>query len=115
MNLLDDVPVGAVVGLDTDPLIYFLEGHASYGPVVLPFFDTRLQHGLNEAITSVVSLAEVLVKLLSAARHDLAQRYRDLLTGAPPTLPWPILGRGPPSGPRICGRGTAFACPILAR
>ena len=83
MNLLDDVPLGAVVGLDTAPIIYFIEAHPKYGPLVLPFFEQRLQQGANQGVTSVVSLAEVLVKPLSASRQDLIQRFRDLLTRAP--------------------------------
>jgi predicted nucleic acid-binding protein len=83
MSLLDAVPEGAVVGLDTAPIIYFLEEHADYGPVVLPLFDQRLQQGKNRAVTSVISLAEVLVKPLQAGRGDLVKRYRDLLTKAP--------------------------------
>ncbi len=83
MNLLDDIPVGAVVGLDTSPIIYFVESHPDYGPVVFPLFDQRFQQGVNQAVTSVLTLAEVLVTPLSASRPDLAQRFRDLLTGAP--------------------------------
>jgi hypothetical protein len=49
LNLLDAVPPGARVGLDTAPLIYFIEAHVAYGPVVLPFFSERLEPGLNEA------------------------------------------------------------------
>src|SRR5205807_1466527 len=83
MPLLDELPAGAIVGLDTAPLIYFIEGHADYGPVVSPFFLDRLEQGLNEAVTSVVSLGEVLVQPLAAARLDLVQRYKDLLTAGP--------------------------------
>jgi predicted nucleic acid-binding protein len=83
MSLLDDVPVGAVVGLDTAPVIYFIEGHPKYGPIVLPLFEQRFQQGLNQAVTSVLTLAEVLVKPLAASRPDLCQQFRELLTGAP--------------------------------
>jgi predicted nucleic acid-binding protein len=80
MNLLDDLPEGAVVGLDTAPLIYFIEGHDRYGPVVRPLFEERIERGLNEAVTSVVSLAEVLVQPVARARP---QRYRELLLRGP--------------------------------
>jgi predicted nucleic acid-binding protein len=83
MNLLDDLPTGAVIGLDTAPLIYFIEAHDRYGPVVRPLFEERIGRGLNEAVTSVVSLAEVLVQPLATARPDLVQRYRDLLLQGP--------------------------------
>jgi predicted nucleic acid-binding protein len=83
MSLLDDLPEGVVIGLDTAPLIYFIEGHDRYGPVVRPLFEERIERGLNEAVTSVVSLAEVLVQPLATARPDLVQRYRDLLLEGP--------------------------------
>jgi predicted nucleic acid-binding protein len=83
MSLLDDVPEGVAVGLDTAPVIYFIEAHPQYGPIVLPLFDQRFQQGLNKAVTSVLTLAEVLVKPLTASRADLCQRFRELLTGAP--------------------------------
>ena len=83
MNLLDDLPKGALIGLDTAPLVYFIEAHDRYGPVVRPLFEERIEPGLNEAVTSVVSLAEVLVQPLATARPDLVQRYRDLLLQGP--------------------------------
>jgi predicted nucleic acid-binding protein len=56
-----------------------------------------LQYGVNEAVTSVVSLAEVLVQPLIAKRGDLIQQYRNLLTGGPHLslvdLTPPIAGR----------------------
>ncbi len=83
MALLDDIPAGALVGLDTSPFIYFMEAHSLYGPLVRPFFELRLDQGLNRAVTSVVSLAEVLSKPLTAGRTDLVQAHRDYLTKSP--------------------------------
>ncbi len=60
-----------------------VEAHPRYGPVVLPLFAERLEPGVNLGVTSVVTLAEVLVKPLLAARRDLVLRYRDFLTRAP--------------------------------
>src|SRR5215471_21280728 len=83
MTLLDDVPTGACVGLDSAPLIYYIEQHVQYHPMVQPFFEDRVQKGLNSTVTSVVSLAEVLVKPFVAARADLVQAYRDFFAKAP--------------------------------
>jgi predicted nucleic acid-binding protein len=80
MSLLTAIPTGAVVGLDSVCLIYFLEAHSIYGPVVRPFFEQRVDLGTNRAVTSVVSLAEILVKPLRAGRHDLVQQHLDFLT-----------------------------------
>ncbi|HKI38570.1 MAG TPA: PIN domain-containing protein [Gemmataceae bacterium] len=83
MNLLDDIPAGAVIGLDTAPLIYYLEGHPDWGPLVRPLFDTRIIPGTNVAVTATITLAEVLVKPLRSGRADLVASYRTFLTGTP--------------------------------
>ena len=57
MSLLDDVAEGAIVGIDTAPLIYFGESHPKYGPIVRPFFEDRLDKGLNEGVASTAALA----------------------------------------------------------
>jgi hypothetical protein len=62
MALLDDIPAGAKVGLDSAAIIYFIEAHPDFGPIVRPFFEDWLDQGLNEAVTSTVSLTEVLVQ-----------------------------------------------------
>lgn len=83
MTLLNDLPVGAKVGLDSLVFIYYIEAHPNYGPLVLALFQTRIQPGLNVSVSSVVSLAEVLVKPFELGRADLVRQYRDLLTGLP--------------------------------
>src|SRR5579885_1221613 len=83
MNLLDDIPPGAVVGLDTAPIIYFLEAYPDWGPLVRPLFETRIIPGANTAATSTITLAEVLIKPLRAARVDLAATYKAFLTNSP--------------------------------
>ena len=80
MNLLDDIALGMVVGVDSAPLIYFVEGHAKYGPIIRPLFLDRLAAGLNEGVASAAALAEVLVRPLAQKRPDLVIRYRDTLT-----------------------------------
>ena len=82
MNLLDDIPAGVVVGLDTAPIIYHLEGHPDYGPLVAPLIAARVDPGLNIAVTSTISLAEVLVKPLRTGRADLVARFSVFLTGS---------------------------------
>jgi predicted nucleic acid-binding protein len=83
MSLIDDIPVGAVVGLDTPVFIYFIEAHPDYGPIVEPLVRTRITPGHNVAVTSPISLAEVLVQPLRVGRADLVLAYRALLTGWP--------------------------------
>lgn len=42
MNLLDVLPTGALIGLDTAPFIYQLEAHPTFGPLVNILFAQRI-------------------------------------------------------------------------
>ena len=66
------------MGLDTAPLIYYLEEHPTYLPLVDPFFDA-LAEGDLRAITSTVTLIEVLTQPLRHGNTALAAQYRSLL------------------------------------
>lgn len=70
-----------VVGLDTTPLIYFLEENTTYLPLVQPFF-RMLDRGELQVITSTVSLLEVLVHPFREKNMRLIQEYRDILLNA---------------------------------
>jgi predicted nucleic acid-binding protein len=67
-----------MVGLDTAPLIYYLEEHPTYLPLVDPFFDA-LARGDLHAVTSTVTLIEVLTQPLRHGDAALAAQYRSLL------------------------------------
>jgi predicted nucleic acid-binding protein len=69
---------GSVVGLDTTPLIYFIEENPAYLKVVDPFFEA-VALGEITVITSVIALLEVLVHPIRNADTKLAQKYRDIL------------------------------------
>jgi len=109
MSLLETLPVGAVIGLDSAAFIYFIEEHPLYEPLLSPLFEQRIEHGENQAVTSVVTLAEVLVQPKRVARDDLAQKYREFLTaGANLMLP-----TSPPRWPNAlphCGHSTTCGC-----
>ncbi len=70
---------GNIVGLDTVPLIYFIEESPVYAKVVDPFFEA-LQHSEFAVVTSVMSLVETLVVPLRRGDTDLARKYRDILS-----------------------------------
>ena len=72
---------GTVVGLDTAPLIYFVEEHPIWLAVVRPFFEA-LDQGQFQAVTSTVTLTEVLVRPLRQSEVILAERYREILLRA---------------------------------
>lgn len=82
MNLLDDLPSGVRVGLDSAPVVYWIESHPVYYPILLPFFRDRVNAGINEAVASTLVLAEVLVKPLQLGRNDLATQYHDFFAKA---------------------------------
>lgn len=83
VSLLGALPAGAVIGLDSVAFIYFIEEHPLYAPLLSPLFEQRIERGENRAVTSVVTLAEVLVQPKRLARDDLVQRYREFLTAGP--------------------------------
>jgi predicted nucleic acid-binding protein len=83
VSVADHFPPGALIGLDTAPFIYHFESHPEFGGVMRTFFRECIDTGRNPAVTSVVTLAEVLVQPKSLGRADLVARYREYLTGAP--------------------------------
>ena len=61
---------GAVVGLDTAPLIYYIEENPDYLSVVQPFFEA-MDRGEFHVVTSAVTLLEVLVHPLRRTPNPL--------------------------------------------
>ncbi len=72
LNLLKN----QVVGLDTAPLIYFIEKNSLYYSIVQPFFSLVAQRHF-QVVTSVITVVEVLVYPLRMGNLELAQQYRD--------------------------------------
>ena len=69
---------GQTVGVDTAPLIYFIEEHPAYLEMVLTFFKA-VEKGKIAAVTSTVTMLEVLVHPLRHNDEVLAAEYRDIL------------------------------------
>ena len=80
---------GVVVGLDTAPLIYYIEQYPAFYPTVRPFFQA-LGRGSFSVVTSIVLLTEVLVQPYRRGDVRLAQEYRDILLGSPGVLTLPV-------------------------
>lgn len=57
---MSDWPAGSRVFLDTAPVIYFVEAHPRYAPVLDSLFD-HADRGLVEVVVSSVTVAECLV------------------------------------------------------
>ena len=69
---------GKIVGLDTTPLIYFIEQDPRYLNIVRDFF-RAMERGEFQVITSTLTLTEVLVHPLRNGNNRLAQLYQDIL------------------------------------
>ncbi len=69
---------GKIVGLDTAPIIYYIERHSLYIEMLRPFFQA-VNKGECALVTSVMSLLEVLVIPIRLDNADLARQYRDIL------------------------------------
>lgn len=70
------------LGVDTTPLIYYVEDNPAYADVAAGFFD-RIDAGDLQGFTSVVTLTEVLTQPKRQNRPDLEIVYRDVLMGNP--------------------------------
>jgi predicted nucleic acid-binding protein len=69
---------GALLLVDSAPIIYFLEGHPKFSPIFKPFFIAHDAGSIQFAVTTI-SLAEVLTGPLQAGDEALAERYRAIL------------------------------------
>ena len=75
---IGDLPEGALVLVDSAPIIYFLEDHAKFGPRFKPLFEAHATGRVRFAVTTI-TIAEVLTGPLQASDDALARRYRAIL------------------------------------
>ncbi|HMQ04207.1 MAG TPA: type II toxin-antitoxin system VapC family toxin [Pyrinomonadaceae bacterium] len=81
MGKLESLISGRVVAFDTAPLIYYIEENLTYLPLVEELFEL-IDSGSAQGVTSVLTLLEVLVKPMREGRKDVADDYRQILTGS---------------------------------
>jgi predicted nucleic acid-binding protein len=74
----DDLPEGALVLVDTAPIIYVLEDHPRLAARFAPIFEAHAAGRLRFTVTTV-TIAEVLTGPLQAGDDALARRYRAIL------------------------------------
>lgn len=79
---LSALPVGSRVYLDANVWIYALEGYAAYAVPLKALF-ARIDSGEITAITSALTLAEVLVKPFADGNPALQQLYAETLQDRP--------------------------------
>ncbi len=79
MTKLADALSGVTrIGLDTAPIIYLIEEHPDYLPIVAPLFE-QIDAGVYTAVTSTITVAEVSVMPLRLNRPEIQSQYLDLL------------------------------------
>jgi predicted nucleic acid-binding protein len=78
LGLIEDVTPGPVA-LDTAVFIYFIEEDKKFLPLLEPLF-RAMNNGKIEAVTSALTLLEVLVVPYRTANLDLTDRYEALIT-----------------------------------
>ncbi len=74
------------IGLDTNVFIYFLEDHPRYGTWCASLFDL-IERGHSPAVTSTVTLLELLVQPYRDRKDELVQKIF-ALTSTYPKMEW---------------------------
>ena len=77
MGLVDELR-GLRICIDTAPFIYFIEKNPKYLSMLRPFF-AEINAGKIDALTSTITLLEVLVLPFKTKNKSLAEKYRDIL------------------------------------
>jgi predicted nucleic acid-binding protein len=80
---------GKTVGLDTAPLIFYIEDHPAYANLLDPFFEA-VKAGEIRVVTSILTLLEVLVHPLKHGDENLAHEYNDVLLSSPYIFTIPV-------------------------
>jgi len=77
MGLVDELR-GLRICIDTAPFIYFIEKNPKYLSMLRPFF-AEINAGKIDALTSTITLLEVLVLPFKTKNESLAEKYREIL------------------------------------
>lgn len=78
---VEGIPHGALVAVDSAPIIYYLENHPKFAERFAPFFEAA-ENGELEIAISAITLAEVLAGPLQHGDELLAVQYERALTAA---------------------------------
>jgi predicted nucleic acid-binding protein len=77
MGLVDELR-GLRICIDTAPFIYFIEKNPKYHGILRPIF-AEIDAGKIDALTSTITLLEVLVLPFKTKNESLAEKYREIL------------------------------------
>jgi predicted nucleic acid-binding protein len=89
MRLSEAIREIKTIFLDTAPVIYFIEAHDRFGPLVRQVTDLMNQ-GQIQAFTSVLTLSEVLSKPVETGNAELVDRFKTYLKNGPNLTLLPI-------------------------
>ncbi len=81
-TIVDTLRSYKVVGIDTSPFIYHLQGEPSFSKVTMVLFNA-VENGLVRGVTSVITLMELLVKPMNDGNLRAAEEYKVLLRTFP--------------------------------
>lgn len=79
LTLKDELSGVNSVFIDTAPIIYYIEAHQDYGPLmkeVLAYF----QSGKHPVFTSVITITEVLPKPVSSGHKELVNKFMNFFS-----------------------------------
>jgi predicted nucleic acid-binding protein len=79
---IDSLPPGQVLALDTVTLIYFLERHPVYYPIVRELFKS-IEENRFSAVISSLAFTELLVPAFRAGKAEEATKLQKVLTNFP--------------------------------
>lgn len=74
--------IGKIVGLDTMLFIYHIEDNPKYAVITERLFDT-IEHGSCKAVTSILTLIELLIKPKREGNLIAVGDYRDMILTFP--------------------------------
>lgn len=89
VKVSDALSTVARLFLDTAPVIYYVERHPHYTPLVDYIFDC-IDAGTLPAITSPVTLAECLVMPYRLGQANVQQDFADLIANGQGITFWPL-------------------------
>ncbi|HOO50996.1 MAG TPA: PIN domain-containing protein [Alphaproteobacteria bacterium] len=103
MTIRSCIKNSTYVFLDTAPLIYFIEAHPVYGEMVRQFI-LAAESGKIKAISSVITLHEVLVQPYRNGNDTLAEKFSAFLKGGRNITLLPISDEIAEAASRLRGR-----------
>ena len=79
---LSTIPDGALLALDSAPIIYYLQDHPEFAPRFSPLFDAAAAGRISLAVPTT-TLAEVMAGPFKLGDEIRAQQYREVLCRSP--------------------------------